>query len=64
MSLLFVKQGDGYLNSSKFFKDCKLKSVNTVIPRYIALHLLRLRGIFYSAFFTVNPDWLRGFTVV
>ena len=23
-----------------------------------------LRGIFYSAFFTVNPDWLRGFTVV
>ena len=23
-----------------------------------------LRGIFDSAFFTVNPDWLRGFTVV
>ena len=23
-----------------------------------------LCGIFYSAFFTVNPDWLRGFTVV
>ena len=23
-----------------------------------------LRGIFYSAFFTVNPNWLRGFTVV
>ena len=29
---------------------------STVIPRYIALHLSRLRGIFYSAFFTVNPD--------
>ena len=25
---------------------------------------LLLRGIFYSAFFTVNPDWLRDFTVV
>ena len=37
---------------------------NAVIPRYIALHLSRLRGIFYSAFFTVHPDWLRGFTVV
>ena len=34
----------------------------TVIPRYIALHLSRLRC--FAEFFTVNPDWLRGFTVV
>ena len=44
--------------------DRNILKCNTVIPRYIALHLSRLRGIFYSAFFTVNPDWLRGFTVV
>ena len=42
----------------------KDKKLYTVIPRYIALHLLLLCIIFYSAFFTVNPDWLRGFTVV
>ena len=45
------------------FYACKVVAL-TVIPRYIALHLSLLRAIFYSAFFTVNPDWLRGFTVV
>ena len=40
---------------------------HTVIPRYIALHLSRLRC--YAEFFTmlfcaVDSDWLRGVTVV
>ena len=40
---------------------------NTVILRYIALHLSGLccfAEFFTVLFFTVNPDWLRGFTVV
>ena len=39
-----------------------LKAGCTVIPGYIALHLSRLRC--FAEFFTVNPDWLKGFTVV
>ena len=38
----------------------------TVIPRYIAaspIGALLFRGIFHSAFFTVNSDWLMGVTV-
>ena len=40
----------------------------TMIPRYIArpspIAASLFRRIFYSAFFTVNSDWLRGVTVV
>ena len=43
-----------------YFKLIRDSSLYRISPVAASL----LCGIFYSAFFTVNSDWLRGFTVV
>ena len=50
---------DGYL-----YEHDRLEYSDPSLYRASPIAASLLRGIFYSAFFTVNPDWLRGFTVV
>ena len=51
------RQRYNYLDQLKIYSDPSLYRASPIAASL-------LRGIFYSAFFTVNPNWLRGFTVV
>ena len=53
-----------FVLSGKVSEVLRIKYSDPSLYRASPIAASLLRGIFYSAFFTVNPDWLRGFTVV